>query len=211
MSFKLGGFAEYEDEIDGDFNAFNFCLAEEYMTAIIEEDFDALGFVGYDLIEKITYWLNYNGTIGKDVIDKIEGIKNGNIITINNRTFIDALYTYKKADIAEMYIVNRGIIDSKLFLTCILYGEEKLSKIILNEVHYFIKEKEEYIGFLNDVFSLIEQEFNIIDNVEDKKQFLNKIKQSISNITYPKKYGEIDISIKEYNWGKQYKKEMNTK
>lgn len=206
MSFELGGFAEYEDEIDGDFNTYNFCLAEEYMASIINEDFESLGFMSYDLIEKITYWLNYNGTIGKDDIDIIEGIKNGNIITVNNRTFIDALYANKQVDIAEMYIVNRGIINNKLFLTCILYGKGELPKIILNEVHYFIKEKEDYIGFLNDVFSLIEQEFNKIDSVEEKKQYLSKIRQAVPNIKYPKKYGEINISIKEYNWGKQYKK-----
>lgn len=206
MRVELGGFAEYEDEIDGNFNAFNFCLAEEYMSSIINEDFEALGFISYDLIEKITYWLNYNGNIGKDDIDIIEGIKNGNIITVNNRTFIDALYANKQVDIAEMYIVNRGIINNKLFLTCILYGKGELPKIILNEVHYFIKEKEDYIRFLNDVFSLIEQEFNKMDSVEEKKQYLSKIRQAVSNIKYPKKYGEINISIKEYNWGKQYKK-----
>lgn len=206
MRVELGGFAEYEDEIDGNFNAFNFCLAEEYMASIINEDFESLGFMSYDLIEKITYWLNYNRTIGKDDIDIIEGIKNGNIITVNNRTFIDALYANKQVDIAEMYIVNRGIINNKLFLTCILYGKGELPKTILNEVHYFIKEKEDYIRFLNDVFSLIEQEFNKMDSVEEKKQYLSKIRQAVSNIKYPKKYGEINISIKEYNWGKQYKK-----
>ena len=30
MSFELGGFAEDETVIDGDFNAFNYCLAYEY-------------------------------------------------------------------------------------------------------------------------------------------------------------------------------------
>ena len=34
---RLGGFAKDEYEVDGDFEAFNFCLAENYYDAMLGE------------------------------------------------------------------------------------------------------------------------------------------------------------------------------
>lgn len=60
---ELGGFAEYEDDIDGTiekFYAFNYCLAEEYANAMYREDFEELGTISLDLLYKICYWIDYD-------------------------------------------------------------------------------------------------------------------------------------------------------
>ena len=87
MSIELGGFAEDETVIDGDFNAFNYCLAYDYLCAFENEDFDALGEVNNDLIDTITDWLNYDGEIGKNNIDKIAKLQN-----VANQTLWDMFF-----------------------------------------------------------------------------------------------------------------------
>ena len=102
---ELGGFAENPNVIDGteeDYNAFNFCLAYDYYVAIINEDFDSLGEdlnnIGtwYDLMDKVGYWLNYDGEIGfgirNDIRQTIRKIYYGTIITYKDRTFIEACF-----------------------------------------------------------------------------------------------------------------------
>lgn len=95
---ELGGFAETPSVIDGieEFIAFNYCLAEDYYYAVLNEDFDSLGeglndeFAWHEIMSQVCYWLNYNGEIGKDKQDYFEKLRNGTIFTSNDRTFIDA-------------------------------------------------------------------------------------------------------------------------
>lgn len=46
-AIELGGFSEYQEDIDGNFEAFNRCLASDYLTAMISEDFLSLGELDY--------------------------------------------------------------------------------------------------------------------------------------------------------------------
>jgi len=197
--YELGGFAEEETDIDGDFESFNYCLAEEYKDAIIDEDFKAIGKIRNDLLDNIIYWLNKND----NYYEVAKSIDNGSIITKNNRTFIEAIINCHQYQIAETYI-DRGIINVKLYLTCMLYGDDVTAETILNRIHYFIDDREEYIEFLNSIFNEIEIEYNVLD-ANEKIEFLNKIKRSISKIKYPTNYEKISVSISHYNWGKQYK------
>lgn len=67
--YELGGFAQYPEDIYGDetdFNAFNYCLAEDYYFAMIKEDFKALGDMSTYLFNEIEYWLNYDGKIAEE-------------------------------------------------------------------------------------------------------------------------------------------------
>lgn len=91
MSLELGGFAEYPDVIDGseeEFNAFNFCLAEEYFYAMCSEDFETIGEVDTSLIRNIIHWLNYDGIINKKMEEKVKKVETGLFLTDKNRTFI---------------------------------------------------------------------------------------------------------------------------
>jgi len=199
--YELGGFAEDESVVDGDFNDFNFCLAKEYESAIIEEDFKSLGDFDNYTLDNIVYWLNYDGKIGRDNIHSINGINDGSIITINDRSFIDAIFECKKPQIAEIYI-NRGIIDPKLYLTCILYGDEEISKTILNSVHFsIVRDKEAYIKFIKEVFNELQEQFSRIE-VDKQLIFLSRVKKAIENIRYPREYGNVDAII-SYKWQKQ--------
>lgn len=202
MSFELGGFAEDETVIDGDFNAFNYCLAYDYLCAFENEDFDALGEVNNDLIDTITDWLNYDGEIGKNNIDKIKGIDNGTIMTCNNRTFLQCIIDEHQVDMAETYIL-RGVKNPELYLTCILYGDDDSFKSILNAIHYFINSRYEYMAFLKRIFNGLDEEYKKISSSEDKYEFLNKIKVIINNIRYPQDYGKIKFSKDDYEFGRQ--------
>ena len=74
MYNELGGFAEGPEVVDGNWEAFNFCLAECYLQAMGEEDWEALGHMDEDLVNDIARWLNYDGVIGKDRINIIKNI-----------------------------------------------------------------------------------------------------------------------------------------
>ena len=66
MEFEIGGFALDEYAVDGDWESFNYCVAENYYDAMLGEEFDFLGYGSRSFIENIMYWLNYDGEIGKD-------------------------------------------------------------------------------------------------------------------------------------------------
>lgn len=99
MSIELGGFAESPDAIDGteeEFNAFNYCLAEDYYDAVLGEDFEGLGEVlndglaWCDLMHTVCDWLNYDGVIGESLKDNFTKLCDGTITTCKHRTFIEA-------------------------------------------------------------------------------------------------------------------------
>ena len=58
MSFEIGGFAEDEYAVDGDWEIFNHGVAENYYDAMLGEEFDFLGDGSRDFIERIEFWLN---------------------------------------------------------------------------------------------------------------------------------------------------------
>lgn len=202
--FELGGFVEYEEEIDGDFNEFNYCLAVEYLGAIYAEDFEALGEMDSCLFDTIAYWLNYDGEIGKDSIEEINRIKNGSIITCNNRTFIEAIIENKKYLLADSYI-QRGVMDIGLYLTCILEApDDEFSPNILVSYHYNnTLDKQKFIDFLNNLLCQLEIEFLKIQDLSRQKYFLDRVKRVLESTTYPEEYGKIRLNIKEYEFGKQ--------
>lgn len=200
---ELGGFAEFEEDIDGDFNAFNYCLAEEYWAAIVEEDFEALGEMSNDLIDNIVYWLNYDGEIGKNNLDDIKGIDNGSIITIKSRTFIEAIVDYHQYQIAEVYIF-RGIHDINLFLTHLIYAPiDEIDGCCLNGAYIFPNDREKYVEFLNHIFVGLDQHFLEIKDKDQQLQFLDRIKTIINTVRYPNHYKKVVLSKDNYSFVKQ--------
>lgn len=197
ISYELGGFAEFPEDIDGterDLEAFNYCLAEEYVNSMFAEDFELLGQVSYDLLEKICYWLNYNGTIGDE--EEIKQIGNGTFKTVNNRTFIEAIFDNKNACLAEAYIFNE-VYDPKLILTVIL--DETDSHIALIQP----EKTEEIENIINRLYEEIEKQF-VAEN--DKVKFLNKIKEGIHKVKISNKFKSKPISSYNYSWVKAMKK-----
>ena len=114
---ELGGFAEWPEDIDGveeEFKAFNYCLAEEYYFAVLGERFDSLGEIMNDgtiyqeIIASVCKWLNYDGEIGKDKKDDFDKLYNGTIITVNDRSFIEACRDYGWNKLADDLIRNNN-------------------------------------------------------------------------------------------------------
>lgn len=174
-TFELGGFAEYPEDIDGnefEYEAFNRCLAEEYVTAMYNEDFESLGIMSADLFDTICQWTNNTKLI--------EEIKNGTLMTINNRTFIDAIYANKIMNIAETY-TSMGVHDPKLILTIIL-GEDEDE---LYNAYIGNYKTEEYDKVFKSLYDLIEEEFL---QAEEKDVFLQKIKRNYSRIRTQNNY-----------------------
>lgn len=192
--YELGGFATELDDIDGtedEFNAFNFCLAEEYFSAMEAEDFESLGEIDLDLVHKIVKWLNYDGTINKK--SEINQIKTGLFLTNRNRTFIDAIIENKNVAAAETYILL-GSRDIRLYIIYKLYNRDN-----------YIDDREEYISYMRSFFEAIDNTYNKL-NKKEKLKFLNVLKDNINLFAYPKKYGEIKVSeIGDYNWIKKLK------
>ena len=204
--FELGGFAEDETDIDGDFNAFNYCLADQYWSAIVEEDFEALGEIKNGLIDNIVYWLNYDGKIGKNDLKAIKGIDNGSIITIKKRTFIEAIIDCHNYQLAKTYIL-RGIHNIDLFLTHIIYAPiDEIDGYILSGSYMFENDRDKYVAFLNKIFSGLDDYYKKIEDKEEQIQFLNRIKTISSLVRYPREYGQIKISKDNYSFGRQLTK-----
>lgn len=203
MFYELGGFAEYEEDIDGDFNAFNYCLANEYCSAIMSEDFELLGEISNDLIDKIINWLNYDGEIGKNDLNVIKGIDNGSIITDKNRTFIEAIVDSHQYQIAETYLL-RGIHDINLFLTYFIYAPiDEIEDYFLNGAYMFPNDREKYVQFLNSILNGLDQHFIEIKDMNQQIQFLDRIKIIINLVRYPAKYEKIVINKDNYSFVKQ--------
>lgn len=193
---ELGGFAEYEDDIDGtieEFYAFNYCLAEEYANAMYREDFEELGTISLDLLYKICYWIDYDNKHENQELR--EQIKNGNIITCNNRTFIEAIYANKNAQLAETYL-RTGIKSAKLILTIVLSKETEADYEPLAFIGDEYYKQEDFNKIFNDLYNLIEYEYCNSDN---KKEFLDLIKNNYARIRCYKTYKSEPIPIK-YHW-----------
>ena len=215
MYNELGGFAEGPDVVDGNWEAFNFCLAECYLQAMGEEDWEALGYMDTDLVNDIARWLNYDGEIGKDRIDIIKNIPKGLIQTSKNRTFVDAIVAEHKAPLAQTFIYN-GNHDVRLYLTAIIYGELNVVQTdtnLLNHIHdsFECNNAEDYSKFINQIFEGIEQHYLDINNIKEQQEFLKQIKEFIKEIRIPVGYKDnkelIEIvKLESFNWQKSLKK-----
>lgn len=184
------GFALDEYAVDGDWEAFNFCTAENFYVAMLEEDFEFLGESSVNFIENIMYWLNYDGQIGKEHEEDIEKIRTGMFMTSRNRTFIDAIADTKNVSFAETYICF-GSVDVRLYVICmfgieidIIDGEEMYNGTILNMINRCCSSKEEYVEFLSKLFSLLDSLYNEITDNDKKKEFLDVLLKNISKFRF---------------------------
>lgn len=210
MDDVLGGFAEYPEDIDGnqrDFEAFNFCLAEEYYYALKAEDFDEVGEISYDLMEKITHWLNYDGEINKKHIDEIKLLRTGKITTGNDRTLEDAVIETHNANLAEIFILN-GNDNPRLYATVILYDKyENEYYSIINAWWSNNPEKniDVFYEFLTSLFTYLESLFTCLNSDEERKLFLRQVSHSIKIAKIPNCFDNKIIVSKEYTWLKELK------
>ncbi|MBQ2872995.1 MAG: hypothetical protein IJE89_03240 [Bacilli bacterium] len=201
---SLGGFAEDESVVDGDWEAFNYCLAENYYSAMIGEEWDLIGESSTDLIDAIIDWLTYCEEIGKENTYDIEGIRNGNLITVNNRTFIDAIISDKQVDLAETYI-RLGVKDIRLYILFMLYYKDEFYGLNdpMNTINYVYKgtilnaylpyDRDDLIKFLSNIFSELDKIYNGLKKNADKKKFLSIVRFNINNFRYSKKIEKISF------------------
>lgn len=190
MSFELDGFAEDESVVDCDWESHNYCVAEAYYDAMLGEEFDLLGEASRNRIEDVIFWLNYDGEINEEHIEDIEKIRTGLFMTSYNRTFIDAIVANKNVSFAETYIIF-GSRDVRLFVICmfgveiiIIDGKEAYHGTILNMVNSFCKDKNDYIEFLSNLFALLDEQYNKLDNESEKIEFLKVVRRNIEKFKY---------------------------
>ena len=190
MEFEIGGFALDEYAVDGDWESFNYCVAENYYDAMLGEEFDFLGYGSRSFIENIMYWLNYDGEIGKDREEEIERLRTGLFMTFRNRTFVDAIVEKRNVSFAETYI-QFGSMDVRLFEICLfgveidfIDGEELYNGTILNVINNFCKDKKDYIEFLSKFFALLDCQYNKLENESDRIEFLSVVRRNIVKFKY---------------------------
>lgn len=209
---ELGGFAETPESIDAtqeEFEAFNYCLACDYLAAMVAEDFEILGDMGFDTIESVTYWLNYDGEIGENIKDEIEAIPRGHLMTINNRPLYEAAIENNNFNLATIFLYN-GNYDVRLFLTVIIetpiteFRDFSILDIIFRDSDVDLSN---CITFFNSLFSMLEEKYVLLESPEDKAEFLRKIKPYISSIRIPSEFKK-DIrmmqiaKMNKYSWQK---------
>ena len=194
---ELGGFAENPKVIDGDFNAFNYCTAENYVAALYDEDFDAIGEIDEIHFEDICYWYNYDKQLNHKQI--VDSIMDGSFITKKNRTILDAIYENKNVCLAEIYAYEK-VYSPKVLLTLLLYSDYPIS------INPYDTRSEHYNSIFKDLFDFIDLEFN---NMEDKKEFLKTIKDNITRLRYSKNYNNNFFvnSAENYEFVKQIRRD----
>ena len=193
---ELGGFAEREEYIDGDFNAFNYCTSELYVNALYEEDFETIGEIDEVHFRDICYWYNYKKELNhKKTVDEI---RNGTFVTKKNRTIVDAIYENKNLCLAEIYI-NERVYSPKLILIYLLYGCYKIN------IFPYEGSVESNNKIFKELFDFIDLE---LEKTEDKKSFLKAIKENISRIRYgnPETNKYINDIANNYEFVKQIRK-----
>ena len=198
MSLELCGFAEDENAVDGDWEAFNYCLAENYYDAMLGEEWDVLGHVWFKLIENIIFWLSYNSGIcqGYDV----QAIGNGTFMTIRGRTFLDAIITERKIDWAKAYI-SLNVLDVRLYILCMFHMDDEsieqfYNGTIMNRINRLHVKKEKKIEFLSLIFNELEKIYQGLNDNQEKKQFLSIVRKNVDAFRWYT-YGD-DVSLKDY-------------
>lgn len=211
---ELGGFAETPEVIDGtqeEYEAFNYCLACDYLAAMRSEDFELLGDVGLDTIESVTEWLNYDGEVGKNLKDQIAAIPQGLLITDNHRPLFEAAIENDNCNFARIFIDN-GNYDFRLFAIVMTHAPilaDNQETFFLNTIFKRNKEidLDTYVTFLNGLFSVLEDKYALLENPEEKAEFLKRIRPYMRGIRIPPEFKR-DIRIMEiikmdtYSWQK---------
>ena len=192
IDIELGGFAENPEDVDGNFEAFNYCLASEYVNALFNEDFDIVGSIDSFLFNNICYWYNYKKSIGNE--KEVKELEEASFITVNNRTIIDAIYDKKYISLANVYLDNK-IYSPKLLLTMLLGEDENIVPI----TYISVDSREDIDNILKKLYDFIEEEYL---KQENKKDFLNKIKNNIGRIRLRPK----PTPMSGYTWVKELSK-----
>lgn len=195
---ELGGFTKTKEDINGteeEFLAFNYCLAEDYVNAMYQEDFEELGEISEELLKMICKW--YNEIEIPTNQNTVHEIKTGEFRTIQKRILIDAIYENQSASLAETYLLME-VYSPKLVLTILLSEEEDYQDYSL------VKNQKELNRKMKELYDLIETEYQKCDN---KKQFLNKIQKNYTRIVSRKEYTtKLPPIPNTYHWVKQLQK-----
>lgn len=199
---ELGGFAEdpdvLEEETEEAQEAFNFCLASDYIDAIYDEDFESIGLIDRDLLNNIFMWYEIGG--GKISEEEERAIRNGSFITNKGRSLIDAVLEDRN-DYFALTFIHNGNHDPRLYALCV--EEDEWLGLLSSDSSM---SKDEYLDFLRNIFSLIDQDYGEASN-EGKIRMLTSIKTNLSNLRYAKSYGKIKITdIGSYQFVKDMKK-----
>lgn len=192
IKYELGGFAEYPEEIDGDFEAFNRSLAMEYLGAFYDEDFEATGPISRGLLDTIREWSSK-----KEDVDKI---LDGTFMTCKDRSIIDAIFEKRYGCLAEL-ILYQGVFSPKLVVAVLLSDEEIEPEAIICIKDEFLNTitQEEFNERMKNLFDLIQDMYE--KNKDDN--FLIKIKDNYRRMTSSNKLKS--VSPKEYGWCKRIK------
>ncbi len=205
MDKELGGFAEEpeyvsdaftEEEQIREFEAFNYCLAEEYSSAMYAEDFESLGEVDDYLFNNICEWINYNPNLGNEALK--ESIQNGSLITKNNRTFLSAIAESRNMDWGELY-TSRGVYSPEvivMLIECAGAGEKVLP------VYLKTKSEEELHELNLAIYSEIERRY--IEEDCDK-EYLLTIQRGYKILYTKKEYKSLKIPC-SYRWAQDIAK-----
>lgn len=205
MCIELGGFAEEpeyvsdaytEEEQIREFEAFNYCLAEDYATAMVNEDFESLGEVDDYLFNNICEWINYNPNLGNEALN--ESIQNGSLMTKNNRTFLSAIAESRNIDWGELY-TSRGVYSPEvivMLIECAGTGARVLP------VYLRTKSEDELHKLNLAIFSEIERRY--IEEDCDK-EYLLTIQRGYKILYTKKEYKSLKIPC-SYKWAQDIAK-----
>lgn len=190
--YELGGFAEYPEDIDGDFEAYNRCLADEYLGAFYDENFVATGLISSGLLDTIREWSSE-----KEEVDKI---LNGTFITCKNRSIIDAIFEKRYGCLAEL-ILYKGVFSPKLVVAILLSDEEIEPEAIIciKDENLTTITQKEFDERMKKLFDLIQEMYD--KNKDD--DFLLKIKDNYRRMTSSNKLKS--ASPANYGWCKRIK------
>lgn len=194
---SLGGFAENEDVVDGDWEAFNYCTAENYYDSMFGEEWDLLGDMCCDLLDKIVFWLCENDPEAGKGYDA-NAIYAGTFKTYKGRTFIDAIVDAKKEDYAETYI-RLDVYDIRLYILCMFKTDkytidECFGGTILNYINFSRMVDEERLKFLTSIFSELERIYNSLTDKEEKKHFLEVVYKNANSFRWPVRGERVDLA-----------------
>lgn len=199
MSYKeLGGFAENQDALDGQesFKSFNYCIAQQYLDAILAEDFILLGNLSNNVIEDVAFWLNYDGRLNNDKENIIEKLLNATLITKKNRTFKDAIIENRQAKSAYVWL-NLGCKNDIDLMVCHILNindiEEYNKCFYTNSSLFQCNTKKELTDGLKEIISKIKNIYDNETNDNNKVNILNSLKSFLQKFRYDSSYGKIYI------------------
>lgn len=207
MDNELGGFAEEptfvsdaytEEEQLRDFECFNYCLAEDYASAMYTEDFEALGDVDDYLFRNICDWINYNPNLGNAELK--EQIENGTLITKNNRTFLSAIAANKNISWGELYTYYH-IYSPEIIVMLI---EASGLSIHVSPICLNTKDEEELQKLNMDIFLEIEKRYQENGSLE----YLKQIQKGFRILHHKKDQKCLKIPT-SLSWARTLKEEIN--